>query len=130
MTNSDLQQYIDACMANLANIPMGDKFASDESARKRLHEILNQVCDASTVFPTIASDGERGVDASWHALQYTVCIAVSSDKETWCTLARPRERSRVEPLTEESVAEVKRYLTELSAFVKEHNPEWRTLFPA
>lgn len=130
MTNSDdLRKYLVSRMAEVLSLRELDNTpAVHEAAVRRLSELLDQVCDGDMVFPTLLPTGDGGIYASWHAAQYMIHIVVKQDGDGWFSFARPRERPVDEPLTDQSIEEARHRLRELSDFVEQHNPQWRTLF--
>ena len=129
MTDSDLRLYVSGRMHELTSIRTEDEaFTVSKETVDHLRQILNLVCDADIVFPTIVPDGENGIEASWIAQQYMVRINVDSDSDAWVTLIRPQEPHHINPFDGTNTEDIRRCLNELSDYVKSHNPQWRTLF--
>lgn len=96
----------------------------------RLHRALTQICDADTVFPHVAPDGEGGVVATWFA--GGLMIEVACDSQLRLEFVRQDgddgRRLTINSNSTQSLRDVRSELRNLTNLVITRNPSWRELF--
>ncbi|HET6747536.1 MAG TPA: hypothetical protein VFH06_05510 [Candidatus Saccharimonadales bacterium] len=125
--------YIDEWLRKIVRYkaPRGDEgFEVNETVAARLREVLREICEDSSVFPHISSDGENGITAVWHAKKYVLQVCVWNDLEVWIFVQGPTTPGRAQKFDAKESQNVKEHLRTLSRHVNRVNPQWRELLLA
>ena len=135
MAGSDITiwDYIDSWLRKITSYkasPGDEGFEAEEAVAARLREVLCEVCEGTSIFPHISSDGDNGITAVWHAKKYSLQICVWSDLEVWVFTQSPEIPGRAYQLDTEGSQGIKEHLKKLSDHVSRINPQWRELTPA
>ena len=94
-------------------------------ARDVLTAILRSCLARDSVFPTVADDGEGGLVADWRADDRRISIVVDSDGESLISVHGSAGQLIYRG---DASTQLRRHLRDLTAYVNNSNPGWRSLF--
>ncbi len=104
-----------------------------EAARVRAERVLRSMGKPSSVFPSIAPDGDGGVLIAWMASLQTISIEIQADGcGGYCHVTDVRGVTELELHFGMSLSAKRlgQALDRLSAKVRAVNPHWRGAFPS
>jgi hypothetical protein len=121
-----IDSRVEVITSYTADCPEREGFEVERTVGERFRQVMQMVCEDSSVFPIVAPGGEHDVCAVWHAGEYMLHICIAEGEEVIST-RRPGVPLEVFWLDEARLAEIRNHLRALSDRVKEVNPEWRQL---
>lgn len=130
-TENLFQRYTEAALGRLGRLDWPEEMGPPPTVRsvEAADRILRSIGRAKSVYPTIAADGDGGIDVLWKADDRLLRIWIDEDGEShaWLPEGFGLPSGRIE-VTDPQLKVLREALFQFSRFVEEANPDWRRWF--